>query len=106
MINLDVFWDDSFLVSCAGISINQIDMPSERAPIADTGGKRAFNISLSGMKGGHSGETIHEGRANAVAVLGELLFELREAVPYELISAYGEGLFNVISTVSGAGAVL
>lgn len=102
MINLDVFWDDSFLVSCAGISINQIDMPSERAPIADTGGKRAFNISLSGMKGGHSGEMIHEGRANAVAVLGELLFELREAVPYELISAYGEGLFNVISTVSGA----
>lgn len=99
MINLDVFRDDAFLVSCAGISINRIDLAVERVPAA---GKTAFSVSLSGMKGGHSGEMIYEGRANAVAVLGELLFELRKAVPFELLSARGEGLFNVISTVSGA----
>ena len=102
MINLDVFRDDAFLVSCAGISINRIDMPAERVPVGAAEGKAAFTLSLSGMKGGHSGEEIHQGRANAVAVLGELLFELRQAVPYELLSVRGEGLFNVISTVSGA----
>lgn len=100
MINLDVFRDDAFLVSCAGISKNRLELPIEREAMAED--SCAFSVSLSGMKGGHSGETIHESRANAVQVLGELLYELRKRVGYSLISAGGEGLFNVISTVSYA----
>ncbi len=100
LINMDLFRDDAIMMSCAGISIHDIDWPVER--VALPAGKVAFDISFSGLKGGHSGEEIHEGRANAIAVLAEVLYVMRDRFGCDVIHMSGDGLFNVISSVSRA----
>jgi dipeptidase D len=102
IINLDVFRDDALMVSCAGISIHDIRLAVKREAIADPKKKRAFHIEICGLRGGHSGESIHEGRANGAAVLGELLAELDEKASFSLVSASADGLFNVICSRSEA----
>lgn len=102
IINLDVFRDDALMVSCAGISIHEIGWAAERRSVSDPEGMRAFRIEIRGLKGGHSGESIHEGRANALVVLGELLAELEDTEEFACLSASGDGLFNVICTQAEA----
>lgn len=100
LINMDLFRDDAMMLSCAGISIYDIDWNVERVAIPK--GKTAIEIGISGLKGGHSGEEIHEGRGNAIGVLAELLWVLRDRHGCDVISMSGDGLFNVISSVSRA----
>ena len=102
LLNMDVFRDDALMLSCAGISINRIEWDAAREAVEKPEGKTAFSLSVTGLKGGHSGEEIHEGRANAISVMAELLVPFADAGGYDLLEIRGEGLFNVISTVSKA----
>ncbi len=69
LLNLDSE-DDSFTVGCAGGEQTQIDL-AVKSGRAD--GRRPYRLTVSGLRGGHSGVNIHEQRANALKLLGRCL---------------------------------
>lgn len=73
-IGLDYSNNKKILVSAAGVSVLQCTLTLERAPVPV--GWTAFDVTISGMQGGHSGNTIHMDRGNAVKVTEEFLVGL------------------------------
>jgi dipeptidase D len=70
LINLDSEKEGELNVGCAGglDATFKFEYKEQQAPIGDT-----YKISVSGMKGGHSGIDIHLGRGNANKVLFRVL---------------------------------
>ena len=65
-----------------------------------------YELSVSGLKGGHSGVEIHFGRANANRLMGRLLFALRKEMAFGLIDVYGGAKDNAIARDAKAGIVI
>lgn len=61
-----------------------------------------IQISVSGLRGGHSGGDIHLGRANAVKVLARALYGLADEADYLLASIQGGNLHNAIPREASA----
>src|SRR5690606_35546103 len=59
-------------------------------------GHSAFRLSVTGMKGGHSGMDINLGRGNAIKSLVRFLWENQESLGLRLASVDGSGLRNAI----------
>ncbi len=72
MINLDGCDDQMILAGCAGGLRSSINLPVEE----ENCDAPSISIRLGGLAGGHSGEDIHRGRANAVKLMGKILMEL------------------------------
>ncbi len=71
LINLDSENEDDISIGCAGgVSIKAGWSFNDDDNVC---GSRAFKISISGLKGGHSGLDIHLGRGNACKLMGRLL---------------------------------
>jgi dipeptidase D len=73
LINLDSEEEGVFLTSCAGGVRNVLTLP---ARWKQNKKKNAFEITIRGLLGGHSGMEIHKGRANANRLMGRLLEEV------------------------------
>jgi dipeptidase D len=73
LINLDSEEEGVFLTSCAGGVRNVLKLPVRWK---ENKKKNAFEITISGLLGGHSGMEIHKGRANANRLMGRLLEEV------------------------------
>ena len=56
----------------------------------------ALKLTFSGFAGGHSGENIHEGRANAIRAMGLLLKELSALAGFRISLIEGGGKTNAI----------
>lgn len=95
LIGLDCSRDDIIMVSCAGMSQGKIELPIRRISL-DEKDLCALNLSIHGLRGGHSGNMIHLGRANALKVMGEILAELMEKLPIHIAKVSGGTLINVI----------
>lgn len=70
MLNLDSEEDDEFTIGCAGgidtlVSWSYPETTHEKASISE--------IRVEGLRGGHSGLQIHEGRGNAIKLMARLL---------------------------------
>jgi len=70
MLNLDSEEDDEFTIGCAGgidtlVSWSYPETQHEKARVAE--------IRVEGLRGGHSGLQIHEGRGNAIKLMARLL---------------------------------
>jgi dipeptidase D len=93
LINTDSEQEGELYVGCAGgVNVNVL-LPFEKMEpdIAD----HAYKISVSGLKGGHSGVDINLGRANAIKVLASVLTNLDDTA--FLISSFeGGSLRNAI----------
>ena len=74
-INLDSEEEGKLFVSCAGGATVKGTVPFERA-VSDVE-MTDFKISVSGLKGGHSGLDIHLPHANAIKVLSSFLMMLK-----------------------------
>ncbi|MBQ8987406.1 MAG: beta-Ala-His dipeptidase, partial [Lachnospiraceae bacterium] len=84
MINLDHADERELIVgSCGGTGV-VFKLPLEREP-AIPNGYKSYQIKLTGLKGGHSGEDIHRGRGNAIS----LLLRLLEAPQLQVVSISG-----------------
>jgi dipeptidase D len=71
LINLDTEDEDEISVGCAGgVNVNATWSFNDAAIIE---GDKAFEIAITGLKGGHSGLDIHLGRGNACKLMGRLL---------------------------------
>jgi dipeptidase D len=70
MLNLDTEEDAALYVGCAGgCDVNL----SLEAPLEEIAGRPCFEVRISGLRGGHSGGDIHEGRGAATKLLGRFL---------------------------------
>ncbi len=93
MINLDSEEDGVMWVSCAGGVRADVVLDVE---YTETCGN-CFEISVSGLHGGHSGAEIHNGYANANKVLGRVLASLRNKADFTLCNIGGGAMDNAIT---------
>jgi dipeptidase D len=93
LLNLDSEEDGTFYVGCAGglDTAGIFRLEFENIP----SGYVAYELMISGLKGGHSGLDINAGRANAIKLLARTLEELN-AVFYKLGSISGGSKRNAI----------
>jgi dipeptidase D len=66
----------------------------------------AWRIKVSGLKGGHSGVDIHQGRGNALRIVGGVLQVLMDRLPIEIAEVNGGSAQNAIPREATALAVL
>ncbi len=92
MLNIDSEAEGVLTVSCAGSTRAVCTLPVERAPFAGA----VLRLEVGGLVGGHSGEEIHKGRANAVNLLGRALVDLMDRTELRLIRADGGAKDNAI----------
>ncbi|MBI1849552.1 MAG: aminoacyl-histidine dipeptidase [Planctomycetes bacterium] len=95
MINLDSEEEGLLFVGCAGGCDTRFTLRPAWA--AAPRGRKALRLSVSGLRGGHSGVQIHENRGNAIKVLARALREAQRAgVEFELAAIAGGGKHNAI----------
>ncbi len=85
LLNIDSEEEGIILVSCAGGMTSESNIPLE-SEIKD--GDR-FVLTLTGLKGGHSGVEIGKERGNAVVLMGRILSELKKSVELNVINIKG-----------------
>lgn len=92
-INLDTHEEGKLVLgSTGGMSVETV-IPIKRKPFS---GSIACRISVRGLKGGHSGRDIMEGRGNALMLLGRVLYELFHTAPLRLVNIHSTERLNVI----------
>lgn len=91
MINMDAEEPDTVTVSCAGGSDFEMKVPYRRVSCAGT----RVVIVIKGLKGGHSGIEINQGRVNADILAGRILAKGMMAGG-NLISLWGGDKANAI----------
>lgn len=74
LINIDSEEEGIFLVSCAG----GLNTMTEFEIKKESSNGSALRINVSGLKGGHSGIEINKQRANAIKILGRILYEIKK----------------------------
>ncbi|PKM95991.1 MAG: aminoacyl-histidine dipeptidase [Firmicutes bacterium HGW-Firmicutes-1] len=94
-INLDTEEEGEVIVSCAGGLRALIELPLEFVELDDVE-YNIVQITIKGLKGGHSGMEIHKNRANAIVLLGIVLSQLNEAIDLNLCHLFGGLKDNVI----------
>lgn len=94
LLNLDTEEDDEVDIGCAG----GIDVTAALTytPEKAANGLHFFKVTLSGLRGGHSGMDIHRGYANANKVLVGLLTEAVVLFDLRIAEAAGGTLRNAI----------
>ena len=103
LINLDSESDHSFTIGSAGVLLYRVGIKMKRISLAE---EKAFllpvKISVNGLIGGHSGVAIHEGRANAIKILTQLLWKFNRKYNIYLNSFKGGSGETAISKNSEA----
>jgi dipeptidase D len=95
MINLDTEEDGELYVGCAGGIDTILTLKVARAGAPDA--RPAIQLSVTGLRGGHSGSDIHEGRGNANRILARFLQKLdAEGLSYGLAEVNGGSKRNAI----------
>jgi dipeptidase D len=95
LINLDSEKEGELFVGCAGGADLNISIQFKEDTFIEPGDK-AVKISLTGLKGGHSGVDIHLGRANANKLMFRFLKEAVRDYGARLSSVVGGSLRNAI----------
>ena len=65
-------------------------------------GRSAWRVKVSGLKGGHSGVDIHQGRGNALRILGTVLQTLLGRLPVGVAAVNGGSAQNAIPREAAA----
>lgn len=94
MMNLDSEEDGALYIGCAGgqnstvkFNFTQNDIPANSV---------AFDLKVTGLKGGHSGLDIHLGKGNAIKLMVRLLHELNYNYGIRLVNINGGSKHNAI----------
>lgn len=94
LLNLDSEDDGEIFIGCAGGVDTLINIPynTEAAP-ADL---YYCKVSVKGLSGGHSGDDIDKGRANANKLLNRFLWSVNQKTPISIAEINGGNLRNAI----------
>lgn len=71
LLNLDSEDEGELFIGCAGGVDTVANLPYLKTPVPEN--VKAFQIKVSGLTGGHSGDDINKGRANAIKLLTRIL---------------------------------
>lgn len=94
LLNLDTEEEGELYVGCAGgVDVN-IHWPVTLEPVEQD--VCSYELSITGLKGGHSGIDIHKGRGNANKLLARVLFALSNALDVGIADIQGGSLRNAI----------
>ena len=94
LLNLDSEEEGVFTVGCAGGLRADCLLPAEKQPLH---GEKVFAVTISGLRGGHSGAEIDKGRASANTLMGRVLYTAMERLGTLRIAGLRGGQFdNVI----------
>ncbi|MFH1999393.1 MAG: aminoacyl-histidine dipeptidase [Planctomycetota bacterium] len=100
MLNLDGEERNAAYIGCAGGGDSKITLHVDREP-APTG-HDALRVTVSGLKGGHSGCDIHLQRGNALRVLVRCITQAREVTDLKIAALRGGNMRNAIARESEA----
>ncbi|NAS11383.1 aminoacyl-histidine dipeptidase [Poritiphilus flavus] len=104
LLNLDTEEDDEIDIGCAGgLDVTANGVYKKHAVMDNA---RAYNISVKGLNGGHSGMDIHRGLGNANKIMNRILFEATTSFGIQLAEIDGGGLRNAIPRESFATLVV
>ena len=94
LLNLDSEEDGAFYVGCSGGQDTrgyfELDYTSSDSNLV------TYELMLTGLKGGHSGLDVANGRANAIRLLAQLLNRIEAEVEFDLATISGGSLRNAI----------
>ena len=100
LLNLDSeTWGD-FCLGCAGGADVIVQRTGHAEPFPTAW--KALKIDISGLRGGHSGINIHEGRGNAIKLLTRILCSLDRQFPLTLSTFTGGTARNAIPREASA----
>lgn len=104
MLNLDTEdWGEFYLGCAGGLDVN-VERPGQPAPVPE--GYQGWQIALHGLRGGHSGVDIHEGRGNAIKLLVRVLRQLEQDFSLRLAALKGGTARNALPREAIASFVL
>jgi dipeptidase D len=93
LLNLDSEDEGSFTIGCAGGADSEIHLPLNRKGKTDG---EPFRLKLFGLRGGHSGIDIDQGRGNAIKLLARMLWQADKKSSFALASIEGGNKRNAI----------
>jgi len=99
LINLDSEDEGILLASCAGGVHNIVRLPISRRNVSQG---VAYDISIQGLTGGHSGLEIDKNRANAIKLLGRVLQAIENELEFDIVGVKGGEKMNAIPTAASA----
>ena len=101
--NLDNEETETLCIGCAG-GVKTIGR--RKVDLVPTKGDTGWRVKVFGLRGGHSGVDIHQGRGNALRVLGDVLQRLMEELRVGIASVTGGSAQNAIPREASAVVVL
>lgn len=95
LINIDSEAEGVFTVGCAGGRDAHIKLPMNYAPLPES--FALFDLTVQGLRGGHSGIDIHKIRASANKLLTRALRYVKSELDIQLVSFKGGTAHNAIA---------
>ncbi|UBM61067.1 aminoacyl-histidine dipeptidase [Candidatus Sulfidibacterium hydrothermale] len=95
LLNLDSEDEGQLFIGCAGGQDTLAWLPYQKETVP--AGHEALKIMVSGLKGGHSGDDINKGRANANQLLNRFLWTFKDQFDMKLSVFDGGNLRNAIA---------
>jgi len=100
LLNLDSEDEGVFTIGCAGGRDSELQLDLEYAAWPE--GWCCHTLTVAGLRGGHSGVDIHEGRGNANVLLARTLAELARSSTFNLVDLHGGSAHNAIPREASA----
>ncbi|MCF8222100.1 MAG: aminoacyl-histidine dipeptidase [Bacteroidales bacterium] len=94
LLNLDSEDEGELFIGCAGGIDTVAEIPYTTEPVKNN--SIAYNLEITGLQGGHSGDEIHKGFANSVKLMTRLLLTLTEKYDIRISYFNGGNLRNAI----------
>lgn len=94
LLNLDSEDEGELYIGCAGGMDTTAFFTYREEPIPED--YIAYKLSVTGLKGGHSGMDINKGRGNAIKIMVRILWEATKNFDLRLIEITGGGMRNAI----------
>ncbi|MBN1273642.1 MAG: aminoacyl-histidine dipeptidase [Candidatus Aminicenantes bacterium] len=99
LLNLDSEEEGAFTIGCAGGADSEITLPVSRKKPDNN---NLYTLKVHGLRGGHSGIDIDQGRGNAIKWLARLLWKASREFSLEIASIEGGNMRNAIPRESWA----
>ena len=106
LINLDSEDDGQIFIGCAGGIDTLAKMHYEQSPISNLQSSIAIKLKVYGLMGGHSGDDINKGRANANQLIVWFLARIWPQTDIQLSAINGGNLRNAIAREAEAVLVI
>ena len=103
LLNLDSEEEGAFFIGCSGGGDTLITVPLKKV---DTPEGTGLRIALTGLRGGHSGIDIDQGRGNAIQLLARMLWQAGKDHPFFLIKFDGGNKRNAIAREAKAEIII